>query len=156
MTRIAIVLGLIGLGSSHAFGNAAGLPSIADGASVRVAVAAAEKTLLKGDFRDADRAHRGKGTATIQEGADGRRFVLLSDFKVTKGPDLKVWLSAHGDIRRSSDVAGAAHVSLGKLKRSAGDQSYDIPAGTDLSKFKSVVIWCEEFGVLFSAATLSP
>jgi len=44
----------------------------------------------------------------------------------------------------------------GQLKGNIGDQNYDIPAGTDLSAYGSVVIWCEMFGVLFSPATLNP
>ncbi|MEL6921688.1 MAG: DM13 domain-containing protein, partial [Pseudomonadota bacterium] len=42
------------------------------------------------------------------------------------------------------------------LKGNVGDQTYTIPADVDLKQYKSVVIWCEQFGVLFSPATLTP
>lgn len=160
----ALVSGFIGFSGGHLNGDVAmpfagrqaSAPLIVSRVAAQTAVAVdAKKKLGEGQFRDADRGHRGKGTATILEGADGKRVVELSNFKVTAGPDLEVWLSAHGDIKRASDVTKNAYVSLGRLKRSSGDQSYDIPADVDLSKFKSVVIWCEDYSVLFSPATLS-
>ncbi len=47
-------------------------------------------------------------------------------------------------------------MNLGKLKGNVGNQNYTIPAGTDVSGFGSVVIWCQLFGVLFSPAALEP
>ncbi|WP_435256897.1 DM13 domain-containing protein [Thioclava sp. FR2] len=111
-------------------------------------------TLAQGQFRDADAAHKGKGTARIVTLPGGGVEVQLSDFSVTNGPDLELWLSAHPDPAKSSDVTGAEWLSLGLLRGNVGDQSYRIPAGTDLSKYKSVVVWCEQFGVLFSPASL--
>ncbi|MEE8262035.1 MAG: DM13 domain-containing protein [Gammaproteobacteria bacterium] len=46
-------------------------------------------------------------------------------------------------------------MSLGQLKGNIGDQNYAIPADTEVSKYQSVVIWCEQFGVLFSPAKLA-
>lgn len=114
------------------------------------------RVVATGDFRDADRAHKGQGTARLVELPGGGAEVQLSAFQVTNGPDLEVWLSAHPDPASSSDVADNAWISLGQLKGNVGDQAYPIPAGTDLSAYKSVVIWCEQFGVLFSPAALSP
>ena len=36
-----------------------------------------------------------------------------------------------------------------------GSQKYQVPAGIDLAKFPSVVIWCEQFSVLISPADLT-
>jgi hypothetical protein len=47
-------------------------------------------------------------------------------------------------------------LSLGALKGNVGDQAYSVPEGTDVTAYKSVVIWCEQFGVLFSPAALAP
>ena len=46
------------------------------------------------------------------------------------------------------------YVDLGRLKAFKGSQNYPIPPGVDLSKYGSVVVWCEQFGVLISPATL--
>jgi hypothetical protein len=46
------------------------------------------------------------------------------------------------------------YVDVGRLRLSKGSQKYNIPAGIDLKKYPSVVIWCEQFGVLISPADL--
>lgn len=114
------------------------------------------EVIATGAFRDADRAHKGTGIATLVMLPSGGHEVQLSAFEVTNGPDLEVWLSAHSDPAKSADVSGNEWVSLGRLKGNVGDQAYPVPAGTDVSAFKSVVIWCEQFGVLFSPAALAP
>ena len=45
-------------------------------------------------------------------------------------------------------------VELGSLKGNEGDQNYEIPSGTDLSKFQTVSIYCERFNANFGAAPL--
>ena len=45
-------------------------------------------------------------------------------------------------------------VKLGMLKGNVGNQNYEIPAGTDVAEYGSVIIWCELFDVLFSPAAL--
>ncbi|OFZ88567.1 MAG: hypothetical protein A3F74_13440 [Betaproteobacteria bacterium RIFCSPLOWO2_12_FULL_62_58] len=53
-------------------------------------------------------------------------------------------------------VAKTMYVDLGRLKAFKGSQNYPVPPGVDLSKYGSVVIWCERFGVLISPAGLKP
>lgn len=48
----------------------------------------------------------------------------------------------------------AGFVSIAKLKGNAGDQNYELPKEVKLDEFKSVVIYCQLFGVLFSPAAL--
>ena len=114
------------------------------------------QTVATGQFRDADSAHRGMGTATLVQLPGGTYEVQFTAFEVTNGPDLEVWLSAHPDPQSSGDVKGEPFLSLGQLKGNVGDQAYSIPAGTDVAIYPSVVIWCEQFGVLFSPAVLAP
>ena len=76
---------------------------------------------------------------------------LMKRFK--EDPDCKVFLStepADGDASRFVDDA----LRLGELKGNVGSQNYEIPAGTDLSAYRSVVIWCDRFNVAFGAAEL--
>jgi hypothetical protein len=108
----------------------------------------------QGAFRDADAVHKGKGNATIFSTPTGSAVLRFTDFTATNGPDLKVWLVKAGNIRSSDDVTASEWVSLGPLKGNKGDQNYVIPQGTDLSAYQSVVIWCEQFGVLFAAADI--
>ena len=43
----------------------------------------------------------------------------------------------------------------GALKGNVGDQNYDLPAGVDLTVYRSVTIWCRRFSVNFGTAPLS-
>jgi hypothetical protein len=45
-------------------------------------------------------------------------------------------------------------LELGPLKGNEGDQNYEIPSGTDLSRFQTVSIYCERFNANFGAAPL--
>jgi hypothetical protein len=103
---------------------------------------------LMGNFVDAgDGFHKAQGVAKVINLADGRTFLRLENLKTTNGPDLYVYLSTGMDV---SDI-----VSLGKLKGNIGNQNYEIPAGTDLVKYKTVLIWCKAFSTLFGSAKLS-
>lgn len=103
---------------------------------------------LRGNFVDAgDGFHKAEGIAKVINLADGRTFLRLENLKTTNGPDLYVYLSVGKD---ASDI-----VNLGRLKGNIGNQNYEIPAGTDLSKYNTVLIWCKAFSTLFGSAKLS-
>ena len=114
------------------------------------------KTLGSGAFQDADAAHQGSGTATIYESATGTRVLRFTEFNVTNGPDLNVWLVNVDKVTTSDDVTRNEWRELGPLKGNIGDQTYPIPADVDLGQYRSVIIWCKQFSVLFASATLSP
>jgi hypothetical protein len=46
-------------------------------------------------------------------------------------------------------------IYLGKLKRFSGAAAFDVPPGTDLSKFTHVVLWCKKYSVPMGAAALA-
>jgi Electron transfer DM13 len=108
--------------------------------------------LGKGDFRGL--AHETKGAATVHQLPDGKRILRLTNFETSNGPDVHVYLVAAEVANDNATVKQAGFVDLGSLKGNKGDQNYDVPAGTDLDKYKSVSIWCARFGVNFGAATL--
>lgn len=107
-----------------------------------------------GQFQDADARHQGAGTAALAQTADGRMILQFADFSVTPGPDLEVWLVADNAPSTSAAVLASEWVSLGPLQSPSGTQTYEIPANVDASAYGSVVIWCEDFSVLFATATL--
>ncbi len=112
--------------------------------------------LAQGEFRDADRFHRGRGTATIYQLPDGQRLLRFEDFEVRNGPRLHVYLSAHPDPESSSQVSSGGYVDLGRIKGNKGNQNYEIPESADQSELNSVVIYCVPFRVVFSVAPLTP
>jgi len=80
---------------------------------------------------------------------------LGPDFEVGPGPKYHDYLVPKAPIRASSDLRDEMFIDLGRLRAFKGSQRYAVPAGVDLSRFRSVVIWCEQFSVLISPADLS-
>lgn len=93
-----------------------------------------------------DGIHNAEGIAKAIPLEDGSSILRLENLHVTNGPDLYVYLSPD---KRASDF-----INVGKLKANNGNQNYEIPAGTDLSKYDTVLIWCRPFSVLFGSAEL--
>ena len=103
---------------------------------------------IMGNFVDSgDGFHKAEGVAKVIDLTDGRTFLRLENLKTTNGPDLYVYLSTGND---ASDI-----VNLGRLKGNIGNQNYEIPIGTDLSKYNTVLIWCKSFSTLFGSAQLT-
>jgi len=150
-----IVGGLLGVAAGFALGIFAYpywfLADIV--AADKVEDRSARKVVAKGTFIHAnpsDPIHHGKGGVTVY--AD--LLHLESDFEVGPGPKYHVYLVPDKSVAPSTDVARTMFVDLGRLRAFKGSQNYSVPAGVDLAKFGSVVIWCEQFGVLISPATL--
>jgi hypothetical protein len=76
--------------------------------------------------------------------------VRFEGVRIQNGPDLHVYLSKDAGGR----YAEGSVLYLGPLKATSGSFNYDVPAGTDVSAFKSVVVWCRAFAVLFTWADL--
>ena len=113
---------------------------------------AASDKLASGQFHSA--AHETKGTATVFQLADGTKTLRLTDFATSNGPDVHVYLVASGDAKDNDTVTKAGFIDVGILKGNIGDQNYDLPANTDLAKYRAVTIWCKRFGVNFGTAPL--
>jgi Electron transfer DM13 len=112
------------------------------------------KLVAKGTFIHADPndpIHWGKGQVSVYQGT----VFLHDDFEVGPGPKFHVYLVPKANVRSASDVTGTMFVDLGRLRAFKGSQKYPVPAGVDLTKFPSVVIWCEQFSVLISPADLT-
>ncbi len=113
------------------------------------------RKLSAGAFRDADRFHKGSGRATVYLLPDDTHVLRLEEFNVTNGPELHVLLSAHPDPTSRSELMGGDYLDLGKLKGNMGNQNYEVPAGTDVTAHRSVIIYCAPFHVIFSVAPLT-
>jgi hypothetical protein len=106
------------------------------------------KVVAKGEFMGADDFHFGEGQALLIETAPGSYVLRFENFSVRNGPDLFVYLSPAAE----GDLDGA--LKLGGLKGTDGAFNYDVPPGTDISTFRSAVVWCDQFAVLFATAPL--
>lgn len=112
------------------------------------------KPLFTGSFHG--KVHQTSGRASIYQQADGKYLLRLTNFKTSNGPDVHVILVAAKDADDDANFLSSKteKLELGKLKGNEGDQNYEIPAGTDLSKFQTVSIYCERFNANFGAAPL--
>jgi hypothetical protein len=104
--------------------------------------------LARGRFRSHE--HETAGTARVIRDTDGRRYLTLTSFSTSPGPDLRVRL-VPGD---SFDGGADGVVDLGALKGNRGDQQYAFPRGIDVSAH-TVVIWCRAFSAPFGSAELA-
>src|SRR5712671_1278445 len=112
------------------------------------------KTLETGKFHG--KVHATSGRATVYQEADGKLVLRLTNFKTSNGPDVHVVLVATKDAMDDANFLkdNTEKVELGKLKGNEGDQNYEIPAGTDLTKFRTVSIYCERFNASVGAGPL--
>ncbi|HEX2180603.1 MAG TPA: DM13 domain-containing protein, partial [Actinomycetota bacterium] len=98
--------------------------------------------------------HATTGEAVVSELPDGSRILRFEGFDTSNGPDLRVYLSAGSSDAAFGREYGEDFVELGRLKGNIGNQNYEIPASTDLAKYRNAVVWCKRFSVGFGVATL--
>ena len=82
----------------------------------------------------------------------------MTDFTTSNGLDVHVILARSDDQSLEQEIVkgNLDNVELGSLKGNKGDQNYDLPPTTDLTKYSAVVIYCERFHAIFGLARLEP
>jgi hypothetical protein len=132
--------------------EAAPTPAAVDAADADAGTTTPPRSADAGDFVSLD--HGTTGRVQVVDVGTNERIVRIEDLRTDNGPDLYVYLSTNtvdGDEGAFDDDV----VNLGRLKGNEGNQNYGVPAGTDLSRFRSVVIWCDRFNSAFGAAPLA-
>ena len=105
-------------------------------------------TLRTGSFVGVgDGIHNAEGMVKVIPLNNGNNILRLENLRATNGPDLYVYLS--------TDKTNSDSISLGKLKANNGNQNYNVPSGTNLAKYDTVLIWCRPFSVLFGSTKLT-
>jgi hypothetical protein len=92
-------------------------------------------------------AHPASGSVSILKASEALTL-RYDSFKTINGPDLRVYLA--------TDLDATEFVDLGELKATEGNVNYSIPTGTDISRYRYALVWCEDFGVLFNSADIAP
>ena len=100
-----------------------------------------------GAFSGAE-GHKAKGSFEVAAVSGRSELQLGKDFAVDKGPDVYVVLSR-------GESGAPSGLSLGKLKKFSGEQVLAIPAGTDLSTYSHVVLWCKKYNAVMGTAPLA-
>src|SRR5688572_6403117 len=96
-----------------------------------------------GDFISG--AHTTSGMASIDK---DKTTLTFTNFKTDSGPDLNIYLAS------SNTNVTADFIDLDNIKGVNGNYSYSLPANTDYTNYKYVVVWCVAFDVNFGYATL--
>lgn len=92
-------------------------------------------------------AHDVRGLVKLIRESESGDYIRFEDFETVNGPDLYIYLA--------TDISASDYVDLGRIKATKGNVNYDIPDGTDLEKYDTVLVWCDAFSVLFSYAELN-
>lgn len=112
----------------------------------------APAVVRRGTFRSLE--HTTRGSPSLVRLPDGNHVVRVESLDTSNGPDLRIYLSAASAHGRASELDDD-FVDLGPLKANQGNHNYSVPAGIDLSRYRSITIWCRRFSVGFAVAPLA-
>lgn len=96
------------------------------------------------------KAHGTDGRARLIDTGAGH-VLRLEDLDTDNGPDVIVVLSTADP---ADPGIGTDYLDLGPMKGNQGNQNYEVPAGTDVSRFTTATLWCRRFSVAFGTAPL--
>ena len=127
--------------------TAAPPPSATELAAVTTGAGQRFEGRLRRDLKGSDAFHWGEGRITVTATA------VAHEGKLAPGPDYKLYLAPEF----VEDEAAFLRIKQQSLR--VGEiKSYDgfivsLPPGTDVTRYKAVVIWCERFGEFISATS---
>lgn len=84
-------------------------------------------------------SHHASGTVAVVQGENGNTILKMTQIKVDRVPDGRVYLAKDGDY--------ASAVELGSLKQFSGTVAFPVPASINAESYNSVLIWCKRFDV---------
>lgn len=114
-----------------------------------------------GEWQDGDSVHAASGGIAIIT-IDGSPHLQFTDFEMTSGPDVYLYLTPSDTPRSTSDVEGDG---LRIDVSTSGDPdahlnergSFLVPLDMDLAtldQYGAAAAWCDDFNVLFGSAAL--
>ena len=104
-------------------------------------------TLRSGELVKISAADYGTGTVRIVRTGTAQAL-RFENVDIAGAPDVYVYLSD------KTDGTPGTFTDLGRLKATNGTFSYVIPAGVDPAAVRSVVLWCRQFSVTITYASL--
>lgn len=96
----------------------------------------------------------GQGTAKLYELPNGTRLIRLEDFFVSINSDLELRLSELPNPKTTDDAVKGPWKLVAPLKATVGSMNYEVPKDIDVSKYQSIVIWCEITRNAYAAASI--
>ncbi|MDQ2953161.1 MAG: DM13 domain-containing protein [Chloroflexota bacterium] len=123
------------------------VPQLVRSTLVETAPAEGAVTLRSGELVRISAADYGTGTVRIAQ-TDTGKVLRFENVDIAGAPDVYVYLSDR------SDGQPGTFIDLGRLKATNGSFNYAIPTSADLGVVRSVVVWCRQFNVTITYATL--
>ena len=114
--------------------------------------AQANRVLSSGTWSKKSFSVSGNWTLSTENGVT--TVALDNAFKTKKAPDLKIFLSPLSPDQLNGGNATQGSLLVSPLSSNKGAQKYNIPAGTNLSQYKTILIHCEAFSKLWSVSAL--
>ncbi len=112
----------------------------------------AAKPERSGTFVTVEPKHPTKGTVRVVKEGNKHFLEFDNQFSTVRGPDVTVVLHKANNVGLKLNEND--YLTLAPLTNLTGTQRYEIPAGTNLSEYESVVIWCRQFNVTFGSADI--
>lgn len=108
------------------------------------------KGTFKRDLKDSDPLHWGEGVVSVSSNT------IAMQGRLAPGPDYKLYLSptfveTEADFNRLKTTM----VRVGDV-RTFENFVVPVPAGVDIHRYTTVVVWCETFGQFITAAQYRP
>ena len=98
------------------------------------------------DLKDSDLLHWGEGTVSL-----GRQSITLSG-KLAPGPDYKLYLSPEFVETKADFVRLKARMMRVGDVKTFENFIVPVPESIDVSRYNTVIVWCESFGQFITAA----
>jgi len=98
------------------------------------------------DLKDSDLLHWGEGTVSL-----GRQSIALSG-KLAPGPDYKLYLSPEFVETKADFVRLKARMMRVGDVKAFENFIVPVPESIDVSRYNTVIVWCESFGQFITAA----
>ena len=119
-------------------------PTAAETASA--ASQAAFTGAFRRDLKDSDLLHWGEGTVSV-----GRQNIVLNG-KLAPGPDYKLYLSAEFVETEADFIRMKANMARVGDVRTFENFVVPVPESVDISRYTTVIVWCESFSQFITAA----
>ena len=116
------------------------------------AAASAYQLISSGGWRKKSFSVAGNWTMSSENGVT--RVNLDNQFSTKNAPDLKIFLSPLSPDELTGRNATQGSLLVSPLQSNRGAQSYTVPAGTNLSRYKTILIHCEAYSKLWSVSAL--
>ena len=112
--------------------------------------------VASGTFQQINAIQYGQGTVTIYQDASNAFTMRFDGFSMLNGPDLHVYLTPADAPKTSADMSanGVDKFDVGALLSSYGSQNYPLADVTDITPYRSIVIYSSSLDLIYTYAPL--